>query len=482
MSKKLKVILIISAVLVFVLAAYVGAGFFTAEITFEEPDEKEQIEVFSDYNVTSLSATVRFPLFFGAASKLAVACEGNVKADKLGDNVITYRAKFLNKTAEISQTVSVVDTVAPTITVDEDFFEINADAIPVDPAKVTVAATATDNYDGDITDKIVKTVEGDVCYYTATDSSGNSVKVKINLLYQDDKGPELKLKGNSTVYMPINTAYKELGYTVKDNLDKDIASKVKITSNLNVNKRGTYAVTYSVSDAAGNKSSLTRRVIVYGGDYSGEYNSVKPNGKVIYLTFDDGPSIYTETLLATLKRYNVKATFFVTNQKPKFQYLIGQMHREGHTVALHTLTHKWEIYKSVDAYLADFNAMNAIIEEQTGSPTRIFRFPGGTNNTVSKSHSKGIMTTLSKTMLESGYTYFDWNVSSSDTYYTDSSDIINTLVNQVSKRSSSVILAHDIKSATVNAMPGFIEYCLKNGYTFKAITEDTEPVRFKPKN
>ena len=81
-----------------------------------------------------------------------------------------------------------------------------------------------------------------------------------------------------------------------------------------------------------------------------------------------------------------------------------------------------------------------------------------------------------------GFTYFDWNVSSNDTSLTDPSDIINTLVNQISNKTRSVILAHDIKSATVKAMPGFIEYCLKNGYTFKAITEDTEPVRFKPKN
>ncbi len=200
------------------------------------------------------------------------------------------------------------------------------------------------------------------------------------------------------------------------------------------------------------------------------------------MTFDDGPSIYTERLLNILRSYKVKASFFVTNQNPKYQNLISRMDKDGHTVAVHTYSHRWDIYSSVDSFMADFNAMNKIIEKQTGNPSRIFRFPGGTNNTVSKSYSDGIMTKLSKYMVDSGYTYFDWNVGSNDTSLTNSSDIIANLINQVKNKKTSVILAHDIKKATVDAMPGFIEYCLKKGYTFRVITDNTTPIRFEPKN
>lgn len=463
---------------------YVCAGFLTGNVYFDSDVlQSHTVEVFGEYSADEqIEATVEFPLFFGAKLTVAAECVNNVNTDKLGDYSVDYSAKFLNNSANIKCTVSVVDTVAPTIELEERFFEINADQRPVMPEKVTVAFSATDNYDGDVTANVERIVEDNVCYIRVRDTSGNIAEEKVDLIFIDSRGPELKLKGNGTVYMPVNTAYKELGYTVSDNYDKDIASKVKVTSNVDMSNRGTYVVTYSVSDSAGNSTTLTRRVIVYGGGYDPSFDTVKPNGKVIYLTFDDGPSIYTENLLNILESYKVKVTFFVTNQKPKYQHLIARMYRDGHTIGVHTLTHKWEIYDSVEAYLADFNAMNAIIEQQTGSPTRIFRFPGGTNNRVSTSHKKGIMTELSKMMVDNGYTYFDWNVSTNDTNLTDSSEIITQLISQVEKKNVSMILAHDIKKATINAMPGFIEYCLKNGYEFRAITESTEPVRFKPTN
>lgn len=463
---------------------YIGAGFLTSNVMFGDSNiPPHTVEVFDKYSPDEqIKATAEFPLFFGAKIVVPAKATTNINTEKLGDYNVLFSAKFLNRSAEIKRTVKVVDRVSPEIVTEEKFFEINADKRPVTPEMITVDFTVSDNYDGDITANAEKVIEGDVCYIRVKDSSGNTAEEKIDLIFIDSRGPVLKLKGNSTVYMQVNTAYKELGYTVSDNYDKDIASKVKVTSTVDMSKKGTYVVSYSVSDSAGNSTTITRKVIVYGGEYDPSFDTVKPNGKVIYLTFDDGPSIYTENLLNILEKYKVKATFFVTNQKPKYQHLIARMHRDGHTVGVHTLTHQWDIYNSVDAYLADFNAMNAIIEQQTGSPTRIFRFPGGTNNRVSASHKKGIMTELSKIMLDNGYSYFDWNVSTGDTYLTDSSEIITNLISQVEKKNVSMILAHDLKKATVNAMPGFIEYCLKNGYEFRAITESTQPVRFKPAN
>ena len=61
-----------------------------------------------------------------------------------------------------------------------------------------------------------------------------------------------------------------------------------------------------------------------------------------------------------------KQQFFVTNQFPKYIHLLSREAEEGHTVAVHTLTHKWSIYQSVETYMKDFNDMNDIVQKYTG--------------------------------------------------------------------------------------------------------------------
>ncbi len=478
MSKKGIIITIICALLA--LGLYVGLGFTVTEKTIELNGESTvNVEVFSEYIEQGAVACVKHPLFFGYTKEIPVTITGEVNTGTLGNFSVEYTA---DKELKAVRTVNTVDTVPPVLNFEEEFFVVESSKKPSSAEEVSVKFTATDNFDGDVSPTVKTELKGNVCTYTVTDSSGNTASRDIEIILLDNEGATLKLKGNSTVFMKINTEYKEFGFEVSDNMDEDIASKVTITNNVDMTRNGTYPVVYSVTDEAGNTTSVVRRVVVYGGGSKEEYETVIPNGKIIYLTFDDGPGQYTEQLLDILDKYNVKATFFVTNQFKKYVPLIQEIDKRGHTVAVHTLTHKWSIYDSVDSYLEDFNAMNAIIEQYTGEPTRIFRFPGGTNNGVSKSHCKGIMTTLSKMMVENGYTYFDWNVSTNDTYLTDPSEIINSLIGQVKNKNRSVVLGHDIKKGTVEAMEGFIEYALKNGYTFEAITEDTEPVRFNPAN
>ena len=85
-------------------------------------------------------------------------------------------------------------------------------------------------------------------------------------------------------------------------------------------------------------------------------------GKVVYLTFDDGPSIYTNDILNTLDKYNVKATFFVTCSGD-INGLAKKILDKGHTLALHTCTHKYSnIYSSEDAYFNDLNEISTRVE------------------------------------------------------------------------------------------------------------------------
>jgi peptidoglycan/xylan/chitin deacetylase (PgdA/CDA1 family) len=79
--------------------------------------------------------------------------------------------------------------------------------------------------------------------------------------------------------------------------------------------------------------------------------------KVIYLTFDDGPSAITNKVLDILKEKNIKATFFlIGNQIEGFEDTVKRMHKEGHGIGLHTYTHKFKhIYRNNDNFIKEMN-------------------------------------------------------------------------------------------------------------------------------
>ena len=86
----------------------------------------------------------------------------------------------------------------------------------------------------------------------------------------------------------------------------------------------------------------------------------------------------------------------------------------------------------------------------------------------------------SKRVIEKGYSYFDWNVSSGDAGSCTTPDCVyNSVINGLSKNKINVVLMHDIKMFTADALKSIIDYCKLNGYTFKTIDESTYPVIFK---
>ena len=97
----------------------------------------------------------------------------------------------------------------------------------------------------------------------------------------------------------------------------------------------------------------------------------------------------------------------------------------------------------------------------------LLRFPGGSSNTISKDYSKGIMTRLAAAVTERGFTYFDWNVDSNDAGGAKTADeVFNNVIKGVKNKQNSVVLQHDMKSYSVDAVEKIIVWGLKNGYTF----------------
>lgn len=199
--------------------------------------------------------------------------------------------------------------------------------------------------------------------------------------------------------------------------------------------------------------------------------------KIMYLTFDDGPSKNTEEILNILDEYGIKATFFVTAESPDYLYLIKEEKERGHAIGVHTYSHDYsQIYQSLDAYFDDLNKMNEIIKEQTGEYSTLLRFPGGSSNTISQKYSSGIMTTLAQKVQELGYNYYDWNASNGDGNSSSSVDaLVEQGIEEVKDQDITMVLMHDGAGSdeTVKALPTLLQSYQEQGYEFRIIDEST---------
>lgn len=459
--KTINRIILISGIFIVIAAAlFVGAFFaaqdqLTVKLIGEENITLELGEVYTEKGCES---------YFGDAKVNNITIQGGVDTSVPGVYKITYIASFLTQEKKAIRTVRVKDSIKPVISAPETL------EIPVgaDIKSIPFEYGATDNYDGDIKNRITVEYSENKIVLKVNDSSGNLSICEIPVVrIPDTVPPVISLSGNKNVFLVLGDEYKEAGYTASDNIDGDITRKVVVSGEEDFLEAGNYTVSYTVADSSENTVTATRNVYVYNPDAT----SVTPdeNSKVIYLTFDDGPCIYTPQILDLLERYKVKATFFVTNQKPDWQSYIGTAFNNGHAIGAHTYSHNYSIYTSSETYFNDLNAINDIIKEQTGQHTNLLRFPGGSSNTISRKYNKGIMSTLVNEVTEQGYVYFDWNIVSGDADSTSQKNNPDYIYNNVVlnlKTGANIVLMHDINPANLTALPRIIEYGITNGYMF----------------
>ena len=401
---------------------------------------------------------------------------GEYDMNKVGTYEVKYVFEYKGHSYEMDGVLNVVDKEAPEITVAEGELEL----CPNEDKLSKGSITAEDKYDGDVSSKITYSydTEKNKLIVTVTDNSGNKLEKELDGTKGDTVGPVITITGDASISVLNGSTYTDQGATASDNCDGEL--QVEVDNPVNTGKNGTYTVTYTAKDSTGNVTTATRTVKVYtkssssGTSYSCEGKvkySCGGSGKVIYLTFDDGPSGYTSQLLDVLKQYNVKATFFVTGNGS--DAMIKREYDEGHTVALHSQTHSYAtIYASVDAYFNDLQQISDRVERITGHKSYIVRFPGGSSNTVSRK-SKCIMTTLAHELENRGYAYYDWNVSSGDAgATTDTNQVYENVVSRLGN-SRYVVLQHDSKGYSVKAVERIIQYGLDHGYTFERLEKDS---------
>ena len=196
---------------------------------------------------------------------------------------------------------------------------------------------------------------------------------------------------------------------------------------------------------------------------------IATNNKVIYLTFDDGPTAeITPWVLDTLKKFNAKATFFCIGKNIEthpdiFQNILN----DGHVIGNHTFNHVKGWKTKTKNYLADVDKAQKIIEFQKSdiinhqSPIiNLFRPPYGQ-----------ITPSQGKELIALGYKIIMWDVLSFD--WDASTNEASCLKNVISKTTpGSIVVLHDSIKASKNmqyTLPKVLAYFTKKGYSFRPL-------------
>ena len=211
-------------------------------------------------------------------------------------------------------------------------------------------------------------------------------------------------------------------------------------------------------------------------EYSPEVQQALEEGrKVVYLTYDDGPSPNTYTLLDVLAEYDVKVTFFV-NGYPGYEDELKAIYEAGHSIAMHTYTHRYDVvYGGVESFAEEITLLSDYIYETVGVRSYIFRFPGGSSTSMTND-----MQTYIDYLNANGIVYYDWNVGSSDAVPNPlpKEQIYNNVMSGIAKKDVSVVLMHDAagKETTVEATRLIIESLQEMNALILPITNETVPV------
>ena len=404
------------------------------------------------------------------ADRSSVKIDSAADVDKIGDYPVSYTCHGRRYEA----TVQVRDTTPPTLKVrscstdlaeelkPEQFVEETSDATEV---TVQFKDGAPPSRDGTFDVPIL-----------ATDSSGNQTVRNASLTRIKDEIPPA-LHGVEDVELlqgrPMD--FKK-GISVEDDMDPNPQFSVS-DDHVDFTVPGTYSVVYKTKDRSGNVGEFMRKVkIRKDKDYE---------RKIVYLTFDDGPSDNTEKILDVLKHYNVKATFFVTGNNQKKNDVLKRICKESSAVGLHTYTHDYaQVYASEDTYFTDLQKISDMVKKTTGKESHIIRFPGGSSNTVSAKYSPGLMTLLTEKVVEKGYQYFDWNCDSTDAGGNNvpAETIVKNATSCDARHINILMHDTDAKDTTVEALPAIIEYYRSRGYAFEPLTVDSAPIHHTVNN
>ncbi|WP_071396350.1 polysaccharide deacetylase family protein [Bacillus tuaregi] len=193
----------------------------------------------------------------------------------------------------------------------------------------------------------------------------------------------------------------------------------------------------------------------------------KTDGKVVYLTFDDGPSALTGQFLDVLKEHNIKATFFMQGSNllnTCYQEIVKRAVKEGHYIGAHSMTHNSnELYQNKQ-FVPEMKETLALIYHITGSKSKLVRPPYGSVPGLEPEE-------IRNQIVDAGIKVWDWTIDSYDWKLKDHPDQIITNIKNQTTEKVEVILMHE-KSQTLQALPDIIQFYKEQGYEFGVYNEE----------
>lgn len=201
---------------------------------------------------------------------------------------------------------------------------------------------------------------------------------------------------------------------------------------------------------------------------------ISKSQKVVYLTFDDGPSASSAQTLALLKKYHAKATFFMLDPNIKrYSNIVKQMVKDGNSIGSHGVTHDiHKIYRSPDSFVKEMTQTLQTLKNITGEKSQLIRVPYGSVPYMKPAFRKASDS--------EGFIMWDWDIDSDD-WQTTHGEFVQKIKTQVENCSGNrplVILMHE-KTTTLNYLEQVLQYLQQNGYKMEAISPDLKPVQFK---
>ena len=196
----------------------------------------------------------------------------------------------------------------------------------------------------------------------------------------------------------------------------------------------------------------------------------KETDKVVYITFDDGPTLNTPQIVETLESYGAKATFFVLEERiVQYPDFIKQIHNSGNALGLHGVSHSEAIYYTASSPFEEMEKTNKALKAVLGEGSNLVRVPFGSSYRLTMEQAK--------ILGDNGYIIWDWNVDPRDSVGRIIPErVMANLRRDLSKcKGTPVILLHDRKS-TAQLLPQMLSYLKSEGYTMLPINDKEKSI------
>lgn len=288
---------------------------------------------------------------------------------------------------------------------------------------------------------------------------------------------QLELLGTAELDWPCGVPFEDPGFIARGADGEDRTEAVTVEGAPVPWRVGDYTITYLYSENDGDIAAARRVVHVKAQELP---DMVQPPPGTICLTFDDGPCEYTQCCLEILAKHNVRATFFIVANQTKYLDLLPKILEGGHTLGIHCYDHgSYDmLYRDEEHYFTDFLRAQKIVHDYTGQYSQVVRFPGGSRTASYLTGTlKGGYQELYGILHDMGVRPYDWNVQPESGTKTVEGTIVD-FTHPHGRYEYAVVLQHDARRFSVEALEQMLTWAEAEGYTFAALDTSFPEVLF----